>query len=239
MPYKAVMLLEQEYQKQLALERAKARVNFPKIPFGTVEASKLSLNDPFMKHEPKSKEQAKLKESLVTIIQEWIPDFKAPLLDPHLENETIGFAPGNTVAFGKSPIWWYENAKDYCPEKSSRLGTKKQYDAFLGFLIKNLSRAYPVSEAWEAVCDNPRILGEPIDPRKAKYRLLTGGDRNVGIFFDIANNKKYVRDEKNETFLVMGGPFISEEYTQSLTSYLQAIPDLPYTNCVGWIVMDI
>ena len=107
--------------------------------FVLVEASKLSLDDEFMRHVPKTPEECKLKTQLETVIERGIANFYRPRMDPAFDGTyNIFFNSGLKPAVGRNGYWWLTNAKKYAPERKSRLGTNSEYIAFLGVLIKML-----------------------------------------------------------------------------------------------------
>lgn len=52
-----------------------------------IEASKLSLNDRFMKHRPRTEAEKKLKAELTEAIRQGVKDFWRPRCDPSFDKE--------------------------------------------------------------------------------------------------------------------------------------------------------
>ena len=103
------------------------------------EASKLSLEDEFMKYEPRTENERIFKKELQSAIRSGLKDFYRPKYDPSFDSDgKICFIRGAKPAVGKSYCWWEENARYYWNGRS-RLGRKEEYLAFLGILIKKLS----------------------------------------------------------------------------------------------------
>lgn len=72
---------------------------------------------------------------------------------------------GQKPAVGKSYNSWIEIVKNskWC------IGTKSQYIAFLGVLIKRIvDKGWTVDEAWKAVCSDSKKLGHYINSDNAK-----------------------------------------------------------------------
>ena len=147
--------------------------------FVLIEASKLSMDDEFMKHKPNSKRELVLKNALEAVIKKGIPNFWRPRMDPTLDKaENICFKTGKKPAVGKSYNWWRDNAKKFNPRRKSRLGTKSQYIAFLGVLIKTLiAEDWTVDEAWDAVCNNSEKLGHYWNSENVKHEFEPTGSR--------------------------------------------------------------
>lgn len=215
--------------------------NFEEM-FPIVEASKLSLKDNFMKYKPQTKEQKRLKKSLEQSIKEGLKDFRRPIMDPSVDEDgKITFKAGNTPAVGKNCYWWEENAKAFMPEKDSRLGSLKEYDAFLGTLIKYLvnEKNWSVENAWKAVCDDSKKLGHYWNSENAKYTFEPTGSRPVGKWNDLANTYKIVGNS-DTGFSVCGGNYgnysINCPLADVSTDYS---PSSSRNYSVGWLVLSV
>jgi len=210
--------------------------------FVLIEASKLSMDDEFMQYRPKTDREKEFKDLLENVIKKGIADFWCPRMDPTLdEAENICFKAGEKPAVGKSYNWWRENAKNFNPRWSSRLGTRSQYVAFLGVLIKALvAEDWTVDEAWNLVCNDSRQLGNYCDSQNAKHDFEPTDSRAIAVFYDLVNTYKILKDtEETGGFWLAGGSRL--DY-----SYFYPLADLTYhVSCdcdnvigVGWIVMD-
>lgn len=173
-----------------------------------VEASKLSLKDVFMSHKPKTEAEKKFKATLTEVIKAGIEDFYRPVIDPSFadkEKTKIHYMAGEKPAVGKSYNWWKETVKDskWC------FGTKAQYVAFLGVLIKMLvSKGWTVGEAWDAVCNDSKKLGHYWNSDNAKRQFEDTGSREICGFFDLANTYKILaEDEEVGGFWLAGGSY--------------------------------
>ena len=145
-------------------------------------------------------------------------------------------------AVGKSYNWWYDTAKKYNPERNSRLGTRLQYGAFLGVLIKKLIEEGETMEwAWNAVCNDSRELGHYWNSKKAKKHFFeTTGSRKICGFFDLANTCKILAED------IEAGGFWIASGNASDHSYDNPIADIFHCsyrisddcNSVGWLVFS-
>lgn len=203
-----------------------------------IEASKLSLKDAFMGYKPKTGPEERFKNILTRVIENGIEDFYRPAMDPSFSNEEktrIHYMAGERPAVGKSYNWWEETVKDskWC------LGTKAQYVAFLGVLIKMLvAEGWSIAEAWDAVCNDSKKLGHYCNSDDAKHQFENTGSRKICVFFDLANTFKLLaKDEKKGIFFWAGGAY-------NLCGNAYSLADLGFNNnyyrnhddSVGWLV---
>ena len=208
--------------------------------FVLVEASKLSLNDKFMRHVPTTEREEDLKRLLTKAIQKGLKDFYRPKYDPSFNKDGTGvtFKAGNRPAVGKYYNWWKEVAEKFMPGRHSRLGTKSEYVAFLGVLIKKLVEdcKWSVAEAWHAVCNDSKELGHYRNSEDARYKLEICG------FFDLANTYKILAEDEDDSiggFWLAGGNCNYCSYLHPLAvlyrrTHLYYVGDI----CVGWFVLS-
>jgi len=207
-----------------------------------IEASKLSLKDKFMKHRPVGYQQTVLKGELQNVIRNGIKDFYRFRVDPSLSSGKICFEAGRMPAVGKSYNWWFENAKAFYPQRKSRLGTRSEYIAFLGVLIKALvDEGWRIADAWYAVCDNSKDLGHYRNSENAThYCLEHTGLREICGFCDLANTRKiFANDEGASRFCLASGSYNCSSYVHPLAELLYY--DFDHRNleyCVGWPVLE-
>lgn len=215
-----------------------------------IEASKLSLEDNFMKHQPATKNQERLKSYLETVIANGLEDFWRFRLDPsiNMDGELV-FLPGHRPAVGKSYSWWEEKSESFLPEHGSRLGTATEYVAFLGTLIKKLTaEGTSVNSAWHMVCDNSERLG--YYQQQTRYIKRRGGFRpgdfaNTGSypkhgFYDLANTYKILAmDSKKEGFFLASGSYneLSNVFPISEIGHFTNIGCSIFYG-VGWMVLE-
>lgn len=177
--------------------------------FVLVEASKLSMNDEFMQYVPETDEEREFKLMLANAIKSGLKDFRRPKYDPSFNEGEIGicYESGKAPAVGKSYNWWNQVAKKFKPECNSRLGTKTEYVAFLGVLIKKLVESgWSVEKAWDAVCNDSKELGHYWNSKNAKSVFESTGCREICGFYDLANTCK-ILDEETGGFWVAGGGY--------------------------------
>lgn len=214
--------------------------------FPIVEASKLSLLDTFLKHNPETENQEKFYNEVVEIIKSKIKDFRVPIYDPSFEREKdnlkITFLTDAIPAMNISPYAWKNIALKIIPNKNSRLGSRKQYVAFLAVLIKLLisEKNYSVSEAWKMVCDDSATLGHYHNSWSAKHGTEPTGCRKVIFWYDLANTSKILFDDEEGKFLLAAGNFNISSYKKPLY-YFEIIEHVfaAHNYCVGWIVTDV
>lgn len=217
--------------------------------FPIVKASTLSLEDDFLKHEPETEEQRSLKNRIIAQIEfevkygsGCLPDFRAQRMDPTLDEKgEILYQAGKKPAVGKSAIWWTKKAKEFMPQKESRLGTIKERCFFLGLLIKYLiEEGYEVSEAWKMVCDQSKDLGHYQDSQNAKHEYESTGSRKIGPWYDLANTSKLAWS-RFHNYALLGGFYIFNGDEVPLSYFSENIigdSDM-YGSFVGWIVLSV
>lgn len=229
--------------------------------FKKVSASQLSFEDNFMNHVPKTEGEKWLMEDVKKVIEVGVRDFWRPVCDPAFnDNGGICYEPGKKPAVGKSFDWWDNKAKEFCPEKGSRLGTRLEYVAFLAVLIKELvATGWKVADAWNAVCNTSNELGHYGNSANARFNLELTGSREICGWCDLANTYKILALEythtmdpdlvksyriwKNENhmgFWIASGDFLCHSFNIPL-SFLRfdcdSFYDAGYSNC-GWLVFD-
>jgi len=210
--------------------------------FVLVPASTLSINDAFMHHKPRTKREKVLKELLAEVIKTGVADFYRPKFDPSFdENGRLCYQAGLMPAVGKTYSWWEKEAKDFCPERNSRLGTKVEYVAFLGVLLKKLvAEGWKVAAAWNAVCNSSRKLGHYCTSKGARNKYEPTGSREVCGYFDLANAWKVVAEDKGfDGFWRCSGGYYHLGSSCPLADfwYLDK-PDEILAYGVGWIVLE-
>jgi len=178
--------------------------------FKRVPASELRLDDEFLKHQPKTEGELTFKKLVETVIKNGLKDFYRPIIDPSFdEEEDICYQPGKMPAVGMSYNWWKRNAKAFCPERGSRLGTKTEYVAFLATLIKELvATGWKVADAWNSVCNNSKELGHYWESKDAKHDFENTGSRENCGWYDLANAYKILaEDEEASGYWLAGGSY--------------------------------
>ena len=226
-------------------EEVKGTQEYIEKYFPIVRASTLSLKDEFLKYEPQTDNQRAFKEKLVSAIKSGLSDFRAQRMDPSSdEEENIFFHAGMLPAEEKSADWWYKTAKEFLPEKESRLGTTKERIAFLGLLIKYLieEKRYTISGAWEAVCDQSEKLGHYWDSENAKHNYETTGNKQIGEWYDLTNTFKIIVDDEICGFSLVGGYCNGDgNYYHYPLADIYCLDNFNYDiiDSVGWLVLSV
>lgn len=211
-----------------------------------IEAEKLSMDDEFMKYEPVTEVEKETKALITEVIDAKVKNFYRPNFDPTFTKtgEGICFAAGKKPAINKSYKWWDWAAKKYMPERNSRLGTRLEYGAFLGVLIKKLiAEGKSVEWAWNAVCNDSRELGHYRDSENAKrVKFETTGSRCICGFCDLANTIKILAVDSDTDDLWLAGGWFGQTGDSLPLAGLESeeYPDLDvdYLTGVGWIVLS-
>lgn len=239
--------------------------------FMPVKVSSLGIRD-FVKYAPITENQEKFKQEIIGVISKGIKDFWHPKFDPafcnfrteisfsskwhkkqqekmleqkyiHPINSEICYAPNKRPAIGKNYEWWNANAKDFWPDRSSRLGTKDEYIAFLGFILKKLILSgWNVNAAWYAICDDSRALGHYWDsPNAQKDDFERTGKREICGFCDLGNTMKILAPncEEDDGIWIAGGCYYDEgKYNPLADLFCFISPTIYHPEGVGWIILE-
>lgn len=210
--------------------------------FKKVPASELSLEDDFLKYNPKTEREKAFKRNVKKVIRAGVHDFWRPVYDPSFDADgCICYEPGKGPAVGKSYSWWEKNAKEFCPERGSRLGTKHEYIAFMAVLIKYLvTSGKSIKWAWNAVCNDSKELGHYWNSEDAKHGFESTGSREICGWCDLANVFKILAKEKENGIFWLAGS------DRSTASNYAPLADLYYDNdrgygfpyACGWLVLE-
>lgn len=233
-----------------------------------IESSKLSFDDEFMMHEPKNEREQELKKLLADVIDKVILDFYRPIMDPSfgkpkkdedwryawMEENTLSYKEGGVpairgIAYPRTGSYqsyssWKDLARNFCWPRS-RIGTKDEYIAFLGVLIKKMIKeGWSVDEAWDAVCNDSKKLGHYCDSIDSKGQLERTGSREICGFFDLANTYKLLAGNpekfKDYTgFWLAGGCYGDRGDEKPIATLCHMDCQFSFlNNCVGWIVLS-
>jgi len=226
------------------LEEIKGTQEYIDKYFPIAKASTLSLKDEFLKHEPETEEQRKFKNALISAIKSGLSDFRAQRMDACFDEEgNICFKAGMKPAVGKLSVKdWERVAKEFLPEKGSRLGTTKERVAFLGLLIKYLieEKGYEVKDAWKAVCDQSKDLGHYWDSENAKHDFEDTGSRQIGEWCDLGNTDKITENDEANGFSIVGGSCsLYGDFCPLADVGRINSPNDVYLSGVGWFVLSV
>jgi len=167
--------------------------------FVLVEASKLSLDDEFMKFKPKSNREERFMKQLTRVIKNGIDDFWYPKYDPSFKEDGTGicYVPGKKPAVGKSYEWWDYTAQTFCPERHSWLCSKPERVAFVGNFTKKLvENGWKVEDAWYTACFDSKKLGHYLNSQNSKRAFENTGSREICGFCDLANTSKILEKDR-------------------------------------------
>ena len=218
---------------------------FAEDDFILVEAENLSLDDKFMQWEPRNKLERDTKELIKEAIEKKVKNFYRPKYDPSFadDGENICFVKGTPPAVGKSFDWWVEATKKYNPKRNSRLGTRLEYGAYMGVLIKKfVESGKSVKWAWNTVCVNSKKYGHYWKRIKVnnKYELTSlelTGSKGIFDFCDVLNTHKILADDVESgvfwvTYFYPNGRI----FGYHLSEIARAFEDMDSKRYVGWMV---
>lgn len=195
-----------------------------------------------MKYSPKTDKEKAFKELLSEVIKSGLKDFYCPILDPSFIDGTtkICYEPKKKPAVGESYKRWEVAAKNF--DKLCRIGTRSEYVAFLGVLIKKLvEKGWSVSKAWKAVCIDSKELGHYCDSKESKDDFEDTGSREVCGFYDLANTGKILAFDKDAggfwcatSWYCYGGKDCPLAYLSLNTESRNYL----FYDSVGWLVFE-
>lgn len=206
-----------------------------------VEAESLSQTDEFIRHEPQNWRQEQTKSLIEEAITSGVKNFYKPKYDPSLSDDakSLVFAPGKIPAVGKSFKWWSKMAKKYNPDRNSRLGTRLEYGAFLGVLIKQLvAEGHSLEYAWHMVCNDSSELGNYWNSEKSVHGIERTGSRKEYGFYDLANTYKILgKNVGSLWFAIAGGSCVDYSHATPIAHILYSNSVNQEHNWgVGWVV---
>ena len=163
-----------------------------------------------------------------------IADFCIATLEPSVKNGKIYYQKGEKVAKGFTLEEWDKMAKEFCPERNSRLATLEEL--FLFYAYRNAQDLWSISD----VCDSSIGIGNFFDAPKAKNGFETSGHRETAGYFDgIGNTSKICRYD-DLVFTVTGGHFDKSGADYPVAGYIKFChkPKQIYRYSVGVVVCD-
>jgi len=207
-----------------------------------IEPSKLSFNDKFMQHSPRTFKERCFKNLLTDAITHKVEEFYCPRYAPSLtdDGESFCYEVGRMPAVGKSYTWWEAAARRFMHERESRLGTKEEYVLFLGTLMKRMVDAgNDVGLVWKFICSDSAVLATYSNSPQSTHELLPiGAEVEVFGFYDLANTYKLlIENEAADSFWLASGSF-SDESTKCPLANIEKTHDHScfVYNSVGWVV---
>lgn len=225
--------------KQVTEENEKPK--FLGDAFVLIEFENFSLTDEVMKYEPQTVSESKLKNAIIEAKSSGVKDFYKSKYDPSFDsNGSISFAKGKVPAVERSYEWWARAAKSYCREHNSRLGSRLEYAAFCGVLIKALVNAgNSVNWAWNAVCNDSIKLGHYWNSQSDKHKLELTGSRAICSFYDLANTYKILASDDDNGFYLASGSFNAYSYFSPIADISQSYDyKAEMKHSTGWIILS-
>lgn len=123
------------------------------------------------------------------------------------------------------------------------MGTKEQYVAFLGVLLKFLveNEKNDKNDAWFSICNQSKSLGHFADSEDTKHSIENTGSRRIWKWYDLANTYKIIKeDEISNNFMLVSGNYEYCGYIFPLVKMVKInYPNTFLENSVGWIVCDV
>lgn len=209
--------------------------------FILVEAEELSFEDAFMKYVPHTEAENKVKMLICEAMNAGVKNFYRAKYDPSFYQGGICFKTRRLPATDRTYNWWCEAARNYAPAYNSRLGTRLQYGAFLGVLIKKLvQEGKTIVWAWNAVCNDSKELGHYRNSENAEYDFELTGSRCVCGFYDLANTCKLLaEDEDCGGFWIASGGCDFLSFSSPVGElYHHCDPNIERYYDVGWVVLS-
>lgn len=210
--------------------------------FILVDAENLSFRDEFMQWTPQTQEQSDTKNLIFKAIRSNTKNFYIPHCSPSYTDDKKGicFVSDKTPAIGRSYNWWEKVAKEYQPDRNSRLGTRLEYAAFLGVLIKRLvEEGKSVKWAWYAVCNNSKELGHYWNSENTLHKFESTGSRCICGFHDLSNLYKILADDNNNGLWLASGCFIHYSYDFPIATFHRSSDRKEkFVFATGWIVLE-
>lgn len=162
-------------------------VDFELVP---IKADALSLNDAFLSYEPRTIREKETKELIIEAISKKVKRFYVANCEPSFNEDQSGivFAPGQMPAVGKSYSWNEKAARAVMPERNSRIGTRLERGAYLGYLMKHLvSSGKSIKTAWDVFCNNSLALGNYCNSKGSVAYYEPTGSRPIKELFGLSN----------------------------------------------------
>lgn len=229
-------------RREIVIEFIEPEIFDVEDSFVLIDAKSLSYDDDFMKWEPTLYKERLAKELVNRAIWSKVKNFYCSIYSPSFDEiGAIQFKPDQYPAVGKSYNEWKEMAKKYRPEFHSRIGSRAEYGAFLGVLIKKLvEKGMSVEDAWKSVCIDSKDLGHYSDSEGAMRSIERTGSRCVCGFFDLSNVCKILSDDTgNKGFAVAGGNHNLSGFAQPLAFVEHRHDcDSQYSDAVGWVILS-
>lgn len=204
----------------------------------------------WLEHKPTTVRQ----KELLTLYQDArakgrLHDFTCMTIDPFFirDEKSIFKWEGKLIYYKGLPIkptftqsQWSLILKKYNRSRNSRQMTRTEYVCRNLFLIQRLVESgYKIDEAWKAVCDDSRNIGNYHNSDKPNYDYDPTGSREVCGFYDLGNIYKLLAEDPWEDgggFWIAGG---FRDGQKSPVASLYHESDVEYNfNAVGMLAFD-
>lgn len=211
--------------------------------FPVVEIEAFQLSDKCMQFKPKTERQIRVYNSIVRAKTIGMKNFRVAAIAPSLseDGQTIIYREGMKPAVGKSPMWWKEALICFMPRMNSRMARVIESDVRLGTIIKYLvEEGYEIEDAWNAVCDDSRNIGNYSDSENTKHELELTGSRPVGKWCDLGNVFNIISNNTLSGFWITGGCYKVKGKNYPL-AYCNKVhfPNMDHHLSIGLLVMDV
>lgn len=212
--------------------------------FVLIEAEKLSLSDAFMKHRPCNEREHRAKELITEAIKNNVRNFYCTKFDPSFSEDKKGicFEVGKLPAVGKSFEWNKKAAEALIQDQKTRIGTRLEYGAFLGVLLKKMYENGKTSkQAWNELCTDSYKIAHYQNSKDAHHDFEPTGYRVFLGLYDLANAQKILMDDKNHNkYWIASGSY---QYYSDFCP-ISAVNTAEYNdeilhNAVAWVVKEI
>lgn len=210
--------------------------------FPIVPASELSIKDPVFQHVPITVNERDLKELLQKVLKRGLKDFRAQAMAPSCDDDgNIFYEAGTVLPEDRTWASWHEMAKNFIPEKHTRLGNVTQRIALIAYIMKYLHEieGWKIHRVWNFVCDGKDISNYACT-QKENWFKSPGTSQKLVHWYDLVG-VPYIMVEvkKRDTF------FANKSYWGRGSRILDVISDLSISDKysenddIGWIVADV
>lgn len=215
------------------------------------------MSDMFLRHEPKTENQQLFYDKLVENIKEGCKIFRVAKIDPSITAEGKIFYEKGSEPAHVLPTKLEKVAREYAPEKNSRLGSEQERIFYIAQAMRTMYNAYyhlgkfSVSDLWSYFCDGAfGKLGAYRDSEVWYFNkiweagtgqpaLFEWGKEYSTVFCDWAGTYKIGME--NNKLILMGGCRNDYSFEKPVTNLekIENITDIRLYNAVPWITMDI
>lgn len=163
-----------------------------------------------------------------------VADYCIATLEPSVENDMIYYQEGERVASGFTLEEWAKMAKEFCPERNSRLATLEEL--FFFYAYRNTQNLWSITD----ICDSSTEIGNYWDAPKAKNGFEVAGKRKTAGYFDGIGNTSKICCYDDLVFSIIGGHFDKSGADYPVAGYIKFCNRVKkvYRFSVGVVVCD-